>query len=122
MPADRMEPGVDGAQVVDLHGLDGLDGLPGDEVVLVINARQALEGVEQGGGGGAHQVGGLAGDHLAAGQLNGSGGVAGLLGHLGGGGHHTMAGAQLRETSLEAAVDMLKQSIDMYYKNNHIAD
>ena len=29
-----VEPGVDGAQVVDLHGLDGLDGLPGDEVVF----------------------------------------------------------------------------------------
>ncbi len=52
------------------------------------------------------------------GQLN----VQVILESLGGGGHHTMAGAQLRETSLEAAVDMLKQSIDMYYKNNHIAD
>ena len=44
-----VEPGVVGAQVLHLDSLDGLDGLPGDEVVLVINARQALEGVEQGG-------------------------------------------------------------------------
>ncbi len=50
------------------------------------------------------------------GQLN----VQLILESLGGGGHHTMAGAQLRETSLDTAVKMLEKSIDLYYEQNHI--
>ena len=41
-----VEPGIRASQMLDLHGLDGLDGLPGDEVVLMADPGQALEGVE----------------------------------------------------------------------------
>ena len=39
-----------------------------------------------------------------------------LMEYLGGGGHLTMAGAQLKETSLEQAKDKIKESIDNYKK------
>ena len=44
------------------------------------HAGQGLQGVEQGGGGAAHQLRGLAGDHLAVRELDGHGGLAGALG------------------------------------------
>ena len=49
---------------------------------------QALEGVEERGGGGPHEIRGLSCHHFAVGQLDGSSGVAGLLGHGAGSGHH----------------------------------
>ena len=51
-----VEPGIRASQMLDLHGLDGLDGLPGDEVVLMADPGQALEGVEERGGGGPHDL------------------------------------------------------------------
>src|SRR5699024_4260269 len=58
-----VEPGVVGAQVLDLDGLDGLDGALGDEVDAVSpQVGQGLQGVQKGGGGAAHELGGLAGD------------------------------------------------------------
>lgn len=40
-----------------------------------------------------------------------------VMEHLGGGGHQTMAGAQLRGITVEEAGDMVKKAIDNYYDN-----
>ena len=48
----------------------------------------AFRALEQGGGGAAHQLRGLANDHLSVRELDGHGGLAGALGGLVGRGHH----------------------------------
>ena len=84
-----MQAGVVGAQVFHLHRLDGLDGRLGDEVDPVApGPGELFQGVEQGGGGAAHQVRGLAAHQAAVGQFDGHGGLAGLPGHPVGLGDH----------------------------------
>ena len=41
-----------------------------------------------------------------------------IMEYLGGGGHHTMAGVQLRDCSAEEAKQKLMSAIDQYYENN----
>ena len=87
-----VQTGVLAAQVLNLHLLDGLNGLSGDHVHLIPQPGQLLQRVEQGGGGGAHELGGLAGDDGAVGQLDGGGGLSRLLGPGLSGGHHGAVG------------------------------
>ena len=51
-----VQAGIPAAEVVGLEGLDGLDGAGGDQVDLMVDAGQLLEGVEQGRGGRAQQA------------------------------------------------------------------
>ncbi|MDD2362898.1 MAG: DHH family phosphoesterase [Oscillospiraceae bacterium] len=44
-----------------------------------------------------------------------------IMESLGGGGHHTMAGAQIADVSLEQARDMLKIEIDRYQQEHRVA-
>ena len=74
-----VEAGIVAAQMADLHRLDGLDGRPGDEMGLLADARQRLQGVEQSGGGRPHELAGLSGDDAPVGQLDGGGRFPGLL-------------------------------------------
>ncbi len=67
-----MQAGILAAQIVGLERLDGLDGGSADKVGLLRDAGQCLEGVDQGTGRRAQQGAGLAGDHSAVRQLNGS--------------------------------------------------
>ena len=77
-----VQAGIPAAEVVGLEGLDGLDGAGGDQVDLMVDAGQLLEGVEQGRRGCAQQGTVLAGDDSAVRQLDGgSGCAAGALGH-----------------------------------------
>lgn len=66
-----MQAGIPAAEVVGLEGLDGLDGAGGDQVDLMVDAGQLLEGIEQGRRGCAQQGTVLAGDDGAVRQLDG---------------------------------------------------
>ena len=81
-----MEPRVVVAEVVEFQLLDGLDDLGRDEVHGVRDAGELLQGVQQHGGGGAQQSGGLAGDDGAVVELDGSGHTTGQFRHGVGGG------------------------------------
>jgi c-di-AMP phosphodiesterase-like protein len=53
-----------------------------------------------------------------SGRSNGNINVQLILEELGGGGHFDAAGAQAESTDIKEVLDMLKQSIDHYKKNN----
>ena len=79
---------VAAAQVAGLEGLDRLDGLLGEQVDVPVDARQALEGVEQHRRAAAQQGGGLAQLDGAVGQLDGGGGRPGRGRQVQCGPHH----------------------------------
>ena len=77
-----VQPGVAVAHVGDLEVLYRLDDGGGDQLDLVGDAGQLLQGVQQRGGGSPQQVGGLAGDDAAVVELDGHRGLAGLFGQI----------------------------------------
>ena len=73
-----VQAGIPAAKVVGLEGLDGLDGGGRNEVKLLVDAGQLLEGIQQGRGSSTQQRAGLAGDNGTVRQLDGgSGSTAG---------------------------------------------
>ena len=56
------------AEMLDLEVLDRLDDARRDQLELLVDARELFQGVEQAGGGGAEQRGGLTGDDAAVGS------------------------------------------------------
>jgi len=67
------------AEHVELHALHRLDDAAGDEIGLLRHPADALDGVEQRRGGGAEQVGGLAGDDPSVSQFDGHGRFCGRI-------------------------------------------
>ena len=94
-----MQAGVLRAEVLDLQGLNGLNGGLGHQMdALTAGVGQVLQGVEQSGGGTAHQFRGLPVHNGAVMELDGHGGLAGLLGQsqsAGDGGAHLVGGPSL---------------------------
>ena len=74
-----MQAWVLAVQQLGLEVADGVDGLVADDVGLLGDACQVLEGVEQKRRGGAEARGGAAADDLAVGQHQGAGWLAGGL-------------------------------------------
>ena len=68
------------AQVSGFQPADRLQYLGGDQLEVVVDVPQGLEGVEQQGGGGAQGLGGLARHHPAVRQHHGACGRPGGLG------------------------------------------
>ena len=75
------------AQILQLHLADGLDDRGGDQLQLVVDARQMLQRVQQKCRRGPQQGGSLAGDHSAVRQRQSAGHRAALLSFLQAG-HH----------------------------------
>ena len=76
-----METGVLALHVVYLQGLDRNDDIGRDELDLVIDLGEGLQGIEKCRRGGTQKNGGSAGDDPSVGKLNGNGGLSGAVCH-----------------------------------------
>ena len=76
----RVQAGIVVAQVPELHIADGCDDGGRQQIQLLVDAGQELDGVEQRGGGGPQEGAGLAGDYPAVRQHDSPGGGTGLGG------------------------------------------
>ena len=97
--------GVTAAQMLYLQVHDRLNDLGGDQLDLIGNIRDVLEGIEQGGRGCAQKIGGLTRYHVSVGELNGYGRLAGVFCYV--------TGGENSGTALGSDVRLVHEKLDL---------